>query len=257
MHPDLANAPGACPALTEPAAFRAFFQREGYVVVPDALPAAVCAEAVDGFLKEVHLDTRALFQRQGGAWAAHVYTASGQMREPMVNLADIPGRRYPQFKSASMALLTGPMLRQAVEALLGEPARLVWAMYADGEGAGAHRAAAAATPTIGAWIAAEDADPGAGASMGQGDLLLWDARTTPEAPACARRALIGYYTGRSHRCRGGGAILGAMEVLHYSDHRGVAARAAVLLRTEYPDAYRALRRLSQLAPWRSDPNSGS
>lgn len=245
MHPHTAEAPGHCPALTDPAAFREFFQREGYVVVPRALPAAVCAEAVDGFLKEVHLDTRALFQRGAGDWAAHVYTASGQMRDPLVNLQAMPGRRYPQFKAASMALLTGVVLRQAVETLLGEPARLVDSLYADGF---AHNhAATAAAPAIGAWIAAEDGD-GRAPLMAQGDLLLWDARKTPEAPSCARRAFVGYYA-RSDPGRPAGVMLGAMEVLNYSEHRSLAGRAAVLLRAEYPLAWRMLHRLRR--PWPS------
>lgn len=247
MHPHPAEANEACPPLSAPAAFRAFFQRHGRIVVRQALSAAVCAEAVDGFLKEVHLDTRALFQRHAG-YAAHVYSDAGHMRYPIVNLPDIPGRRYPQFKAASMALLTSPLLRRAVETLLGEPARLVRSMYADGIGAGATGAIAGGDPVIGAWIAAEDA--GAGHAMAAGDLLLWDARTEPEAPACSRRAYTGYYTGR---CTGGGragVMLGGMEVLHYSEHRGMAARAAVLLRAQYPLAYSALRRL-RLRCWPS------
>jgi phytanoyl-CoA hydroxylase len=281
MHPDPAEAPEAYPALTAPPAFREFFQREGYIVIRNALPNAVCAEAVDGFLKEVHLDTRALFQRHAGAaYAAHVYTSAGHMRHPIANLPDISGRRYPQFKSAGLALLTDPLLRRAIETLLGEPVRLVRSMYFDGhQASSAHRDgddAADGAPTIGAWIAAEDIDPGAGRffvlpqshfqeahgplvapAMRQGDLLLWNARMIHGSlPATAhdgpRRAFTGYYTGRSQRIgRGAGVMLGGMEVLHYSDHRSLAGRAAILLRAEYPAAYTALRRLRQW-PWGSN-----
>lgn len=109
------------------------FQREGYVVLRSVLPAATCAEAVDGFLEEVHLDTRALFLRAAPErYAPHAYTETGRMRFPIINLQDISGRRYPQFKAAGLALLTDPALTQAVEILLGEPARLLQTMYADG-----------------------------------------------------------------------------------------------------------------------------
>ena len=90
------------------------------------------------------------------------------MRHPIVNLQDISGRRYPQFKAASLALLTDPVLRRAMQTLLGEPARLGRTMYFDGnqtalpqrDGQRADPARPAAA--IGAWIAAEDIDPGAG-----------------------------------------------------------------------------------------------
>jgi phytanoyl-CoA hydroxylase len=160
---------GAWPALTDAAAFREYFRREGYVVVRNALPRAVCAEAVDGFLKEVHLDNRALFLRHASArYEPHVYTEAGHMRYPIMNLQDIPGRRYPQFKAAGLALLTDPVLQRVLHTLLGEPARLVHTMYFDGNQATwAHRDSRYIDPAlpiaaIGAWIAAEDIDPGAG-----------------------------------------------------------------------------------------------
>jgi phytanoyl-CoA hydroxylase len=159
----------AYPALTDTAAFKEYFQREGYIVVRGALPLAVCAEAVDGFLKEVHLATRALFLRHASArYEPHVYTEAGHMRYPIMNLQDISGRRYPQFKAAGLALLTDPVLQRAVATLLGEPARLAHTMYFDGNQATwAHRDGHTIDATcpgamIGAWIAAEDIDPGAG-----------------------------------------------------------------------------------------------
>ena len=167
-HPVL-DSDRAWPALTDAAAFREYFQREGYIVVRNALPRAVCVEAVDGFLKEVHLDNRALFLRHASArYEAHVYTDAGHMRYPIMNLQDIPGRRYPQFKAAGLALLTDPVLQRALHTLLGEPARLVHTMYFDGNQATwAHRDSRYIDPAlpiaaIGAWIAAEDIDPGAG-----------------------------------------------------------------------------------------------
>jgi phytanoyl-CoA hydroxylase len=298
----------AWPALTATAAFREYFQREGYIVVRNALPHAVCAEAVDGFLKEVHLDNRALFLRHASArYEPHVYTEAGHMRYPIMNLQDIPGRRYPQFKAAGLALLTDPALQRALHTLLGEPARLVHSMYFDGNHATwAHRDSRYIDPAlpiaaIGAWIAAEDIDPGAGrffvlpgshlrpvpgervhdpngarykAAMAefvahgplphvapvlkQGDLLLWSSLTIhgslpTTAPASSRRSFTGHYIGRSESLKpppGAGAteVLGGMDILHHSDQRSLAGRAAGLLRSEYPRAYTWLRRLGDLRP---------
>lgn len=310
MHTETAEVSEPYPALTDAAAFRKFFQREGYIVVRHALPPAVCTEAVDGFLKEVHLDTRALFQRHTAPrYEPHLYTGAGHMHYPIMNLPDIFSRRYPQFKGAGMALLTDKVVRRALETLFGEPVRLVRSMYFDGhQPCGAHRdnardttgANARAPAMIGAWIAAEDIDPGAGRffvlpgshlqrvpgegkrdprsacclaaladfaargplplvapAMRQGDLLLWNAMTIhgslpTTAPQCSRRSFTGYYTGCSQpgeRASGACVMMGGMEIIHHSDHRTLAGRAAILLRSEYPGAYMVLRRLKQLRPW--------
>lgn len=274
----------ACPPLADAAAFRAFFRREGYAVLRKALPAAVCAEAVDGFLKEVHLDNRALFLRDWPTrYEAHAYTEAGHMRHPIVNLQDISGRRYPQFKAASLALLTDPVLRCATQTLLGEPVRLGRTIYFDGnqtalpqrDGQGADLARPAAA--ICAWIAAEDIDPGAGRvfvvpgshrqpahgaaaqdsrarvapRLRQGDVLLWSEMTVhgnlpATTPGSSRRAFAGHYIGRSGTLpqrAAGSAVLGGMEVMQYCDHRSMAGRALTLLRTECPRAYTLMQRL--------------
>jgi hypothetical protein len=220
-----------------------FFQREGYVVLRGTLPPAVCAEAVDGFLEEVHLDTRALFLRAGPArYAAHAYTDTGRMRFPIVNLQDVSGRRYPQFKAAGLALLTDAALVRAVEALLGEPARLLRTMYSDGH---------LATPMqerarIGAWIAAEDAWSRA-PTLRQGDVLLWNAtaahaRWPAAVPACPQRALIGYYGGCAERRPRGCVTIGAIDVVVHGGRPSLAGRAAAALRAAYPRLYTLLQR---------------
>jgi phytanoyl-CoA hydroxylase len=170
MHTETAQpADDSCPALADAAAFREYFEREGYIVVRNALPPALCAEAVDAFLTEVHLDNRALFLRQDPArYEPHVYTPAGHMQHPILNLPDLCGRRYPQFRAAALALLTDAVLRRAIETLLGAPARLVDSMYFDGNQVpwaqrdGRYLDAARPGAMIGAWIAAEDIQPGAG-----------------------------------------------------------------------------------------------
>lgn len=225
-----------------------FFQREGHVVLRGALPPAVCAEAVDGFLEEVHLDTRALFLRADpGRYAPHAYTEAGRMRFPIVNLQDISGRRYPQFKAAGLALLTDPALRQAVESLLGEPARLLRTMYSDGNLA----APMPARARIAAWVAAEDAGPGpgncAGPALRQGDVLLWDARADgaawPAAVAASQqRALIGYYCGHAERRPHDCVTMGGIDIVLRGGRHTLAGRAADGLRAAYPRLYTLLRR---------------
>lgn len=220
-----------------------FFQREGHVVLRGALSPAVCAEAVDGFLEEVHLDTRVLFARAGPArYAPHAYTATGRMRYPIADLQDLPGRRYPKFKAAGLALLTDPALRQVVEALLGEPARLLRTMYSDSNfEAPMHERA-----SIGAWIAAEDALHAVAPALRQGDVLLWNARSRraswPAAVAAwPQRAFIGYYGGRAERRAAGCVTMGGMEIVRHGGRRTLAGMAADAVRTACPRLYTVLR----------------
>lgn len=277
----------ACPALEDACAFREYFHREGYIVLRNAVPPAVCAEAVDGFLKEVHLDNRALFLRDSPSrYEPHAYTDAGHMRHPIVNLQDISGRRYPQFKAAGLALLTDPVLRRALHTLLGEPARLARTMYFDGNQTALPQRdsddteLARTAPMIGAWIAAEDIDPGSGRFfvlpgshlqalpeslahgtrpkaapvLQQGDALLWSAMTIhgslpSTAPACSRRAFTGHYIGHSEtlpRGVAGSVVLDGMEVLQYRNHRSLAGRAASLFRSGSPRAFTLLQRLKSL-----------
>lgn len=218
------------------------FQREGHVVLRGALSAAVCAEAVDGFLAEVHLDTRALFLRAApDRYAPHAYTGTGRMRFPIVNLQDISGRRYPQFKAASLALLTDPALRQAVECLLGEPARLQRTMYSDAEHGAQMLCAHAGPADIGALIAAEDAGCADGPALRQGDVLLWRARAGGAVPACAQRAFVGHYSGGARRLPAGCVTLGGIEIVRHGGRHTLAGRAADALRTAYPRLYTLLR----------------
>ena len=299
------------PPLADVDAFRDFFAREGYIVVRGGLPPSVCFEAVDGFLKEVHLDHRALFLREAPSrYAPHVYTKAGHMQHPIVGLQDLCPRRYPQFRAAALALLTDAVLRRAVETLLGAPARLVDSMYFDANNFpwaqrdGRFIDATRPEAMIGAWIAAEDIEPGAGRfyvlpgshlrpptdrhgrdpdcscdtralaefadvsrnigplrqvapMLAQGDLLLWSAMTIhgslpTRGAAGSRRSLCARYVAASSPPvrRGGGegvvVSVGGMEVLHHSDPRSLAGRAANLVRARHPDAWLLLRRLAQL-----------
>jgi phytanoyl-CoA hydroxylase len=295
------------PPLSDTDAFRDYFEREGYIVVRGALPPAVCGEAVDAFLKEVHLDHRALFLRQAPAdYAAHVYTQAGHMQQPIVGLQDLCGRRYPQFRAAALALLTDAVLRRAIETLLGAPARLVDSLYFDAsqfpwaQRDGRFIDATRPDAMIGAWIAAEDIEAGAGRfyvlprshlrpptdqqgrdpdcscstqatadfaalvplrqvapMLKQGDLLLWSAMTihgslpTPGAAGSRRAFSARYIAGSGALARRGGVVasVAGMEVLHRSDPRSLAGRAANLVRARYPGAWPLLRRLMQLRPW--------
>lgn len=157
------------PSVDEVPALRAHFEREGYVVVRRLLPLAACELARQAFLREVLPARRAYFKRHAsGGYERNVYTEHGHMKYPIMNLQDIGGRRFRQFRQRGLELLTHPQLRQLMRQLFGEPARLVHTMYFDGnQTTWAHRDgdyfdASARGGMIGVWIAAEDIHPDAG-----------------------------------------------------------------------------------------------
>lgn len=163
------DAEDAYPALEDGAALRAYFERTGFVVLRRALPPAMCEAARLAFLREALPDRRAYFKRHAsGRYERHVYTEYGHMKHPILNLQDIPGRRYPEFRQRGLELLTQLPVQRAMQALFGEPGRLVHTMYFDGnQTTWAHRDgdyfdSAEAGRMVGIWIAAEDIHPDAG-----------------------------------------------------------------------------------------------
>ncbi|MDP2307600.1 MAG: phytanoyl-CoA dioxygenase family protein [Pseudomonadota bacterium] len=160
---------GDYPAPEQPEAFRSWFEREGFVVVRRAVPAAACQRAVQAFREEVLPDRDAWFERHAtGKFERHVYTDAGFMKFPIMNLQDLSSRRHPRFKALGLDVLTQPTIQRALEVLLGEPGRAVYTMYFDGNQAtwahrdGSYFDAQRPGTMIGVWVAAEDIHPGAG-----------------------------------------------------------------------------------------------
>jgi len=151
------------PLLTQPDAFKHWFDREGYIVVRNGMPVALCKSAVQAFLHEVLQDRTGLFERHvSGKFEPHTYTDAGCMKYPIMNLQDLPDKKYPQFKKLSLDLLTQPSIQRAISILFGEPGRVVHTMYFDGnQTTWAHRDghyidARESGKMVGVWLAAED-----------------------------------------------------------------------------------------------------
>jgi len=159
----------AYPQVHDVPALRAYFEREGFVVLRRMLPQAACEAARLAFLREVLPARHAYFKRHAsGRYERNVYTEYGHMKYPIMNLQDIGGRRFGQFRQRGLELLTHPDLQRLMRGLFGEPARLAHTMYFDGNQATwAHRDGdyvdtAQAGRMVGVWIAAEDIHPDAG-----------------------------------------------------------------------------------------------
>jgi len=163
------DAATAYPDITDAPAQRAFFEREGYLVLRGVVPPAVCDAAREAFLREALPARFSYFKRHAsGRYERHVYTEHGHMKYPIMNLQDIAGRRFRQFRQRGLELLTYPTIQRVMRALFGEAGRLVHTMYFDGnQTTWAHRDgdyfdSCSAGRMVGVWVAAEDIHPEAG-----------------------------------------------------------------------------------------------
>jgi phytanoyl-CoA hydroxylase len=157
------------PLLSQPQAFRAWFEREGYILVRGAIPARLCQAGIDAFRASVLNDRIGFFERHvSGKFERHQYTPAGYMKYPIMNLQDLPGRRHAGFRRAALNILTHPAIQRVLAVLTGEPARCVHTMYFDGnQTTWAHRDghyidSGHDGQMIGVWVAAEDIHPDAG-----------------------------------------------------------------------------------------------
>lgn len=157
------------PSLASADDFRAYFEREGFVVLRSAVSPELCEAAKQSFLTEMLPAKKAYFLRHAsGRHERHVYTEQGFMKYPIMNFQDISTRRYAKFKKISLDLLTHDVIKRVVCILLGEPGQIVHTMYFDGnQTTWAHRDghyfdSNQAGQMVGVWIAAEDIHPEAG-----------------------------------------------------------------------------------------------
>jgi phytanoyl-CoA hydroxylase len=157
------------PPLSDARRFKAYFEREGFVVVRRAVDASLCQGAKQAFLDEMLPAKTAYFLRHAsGKHERHVYTPQGFMKYPIMNLQDVTDRHFPNFKRRSLDLLTQETIKQAMHILFEEPGRVVHTMYFDGnQTTWAHRDghyfdSSKSGAMVGVWVAAEDIHPDAG-----------------------------------------------------------------------------------------------
>ena len=157
------------PSPDQPRAFKEWFEREGYILVRSAVSEKLCKAGVQAFQQEVLNDRKGFFERHAsGKYERHVMTEAGFMKYPIMNLQDLPEKKYPQFRKIGLDLLTQKNIQRAISILFGEPGRMVHTMYFDGnQTTWAHRDghyidSQQEGKMIGVWVAAEDIHPDAG-----------------------------------------------------------------------------------------------
>lgn len=157
------------PRASEGAALRRDFDADGYAVVPSLIPGELCDRARAAFAAEVKPYTGPLYRQTAtGDPERHVFNDHGHLLNPILNIQSLRQSRFPRFRAAGLEILTHPELQRTVEAVLGEPGKIVQSMYFEGNAATwAHQDAyyldsAGPGGMVGAWIALEDIAAGAG-----------------------------------------------------------------------------------------------
>lgn len=144
------------------------FQLEGYVVVRGLVPIGLCLETTRAFVEQVKPSRAFFYRHESGKPERHVFTETGFMKYPLMNFQDLPPKHFGRFRAAGLGILTHPHVQEVVEALMGAPGKLVHTMFFEGnQVTWAHQDTDYLDSTelgrmIGAWVALEDIQPGAG-----------------------------------------------------------------------------------------------
>lgn len=156
------------PTMADPAAVRAYYEREGYVVVRNLVDHATCDQMRGVFAEEVKPFEGYIYRQASANPERHVRTAHGYMLNSILNVHAVDPRAFPTFRKRGVDLITTASLQKAVRAILGEAGKIVQSMYFEGNPATwAHQDtyyldSEKLGTMSGAWTALEDIAPGAG-----------------------------------------------------------------------------------------------
>jgi phytanoyl-CoA hydroxylase len=154
--------------LDDLSGLKQFFLREGYAVVHNVVPKALCAQATRAFEQQVKPSQDYFIRHESGRFEQHVFTEHGFMKYPIMNIQDLTARRYADFTRLGLEILTNENIRAIMRELFDEPGRAIHTMYFDGnQRTWPHRDshyidAEKIGQMVGVWVAAEDIHAGAG-----------------------------------------------------------------------------------------------
>ena len=126
------GAEDAYPPLHEHAAISDYFAEHGYVVLRGVVPPELCDEARAAFESELRPYGGFLYRQATAEPERHVWTAGGHMLNSLLNVQDLPSRRFPRFRAAGLDILTERRLVEAVAAIMGERPKIVQTMFFEG-----------------------------------------------------------------------------------------------------------------------------
>src|ERR1700677_4844048 len=152
----------------QPAEARRYYDEEGYVVVRGLIPHQLCHASLDCFRREVKPYHGFIYRQTTTNPERHDFTSHGHMLNSVLNMQSLPSRRFPEFKSASLAILTHHAVQSLCHTLFGEPSKMVQSMFFEGNPVTRphqdtyYLDAERIGCMVAAWFAVEDIKPGAG-----------------------------------------------------------------------------------------------
>jgi phytanoyl-CoA hydroxylase len=155
-------------ALRDGAAFRAYFEENGYVVARGLVPAGLCDAARKAFAAEVKPYGKHIYRQATAVPERNRFTEHGHVLNSILNIQDLARSDFPHFRAAGLAVITNEGLQRAFRTLAGDDVAVVQSMYFDGNPTTwAHQDtyyldSADLGRMTGAWVALEDIRPGAG-----------------------------------------------------------------------------------------------
>jgi phytanoyl-CoA hydroxylase len=123
-------------AAHEAADIRAYYQENGYVIVKDLFPAAVCDTQRALWDQEVKPFGGYIYRQATAKAERHVLNENGWVMNPILNLQSVDPRYFGRFRRhATESILSASGLRTVFEYLLGQPPKVVQSMYFEGNSA--------------------------------------------------------------------------------------------------------------------------
>jgi phytanoyl-CoA hydroxylase len=156
------------PGLARPAGIKAYFDEHGYVVVRKLIPSGLCDAAREAFVAEVRPYDGHIYRQATANPEKNLFSERGFVLNSILNIQDLNRAQFPRFRDAGLSIITHRGLHDAANALLSEEGTVVQSMYFEGNPVTwAHQDTYYLDSTdlgrmVGAWIAVEDIQPGAG-----------------------------------------------------------------------------------------------
>jgi phytanoyl-CoA hydroxylase len=147
---------------------RAYYEDNGYVVVRDLIPKALCDSVSPVFESEVKPYNGYIYRQTTASPEKHAWTDQGFMLNPILNVQSLDPRALGKFRALGTSIITHANVQKAVSILFGEPGKVVQSMYFEGNPATwphqdtYYLDAEQIGRMTAAWFAMEDIAPGAG-----------------------------------------------------------------------------------------------
>jgi len=123
-------------AIHDAAAIRSYYADNGYVIVKNVFPAAVCDKQRELWNREVKPFDGFIYRQATAKAEKHVFNERGWVMNPILNLQSLNPRQFPEFRQhATEKVLAAASLRELFKLLLGDAPKVVQSMYFEGNSA--------------------------------------------------------------------------------------------------------------------------